>query len=239
MPSWNIHSAHVERLLAEEDPWRLGIDDDNCFQFGNYVPDVYVGYMVKPTTHLIDYKVTHVSSKAPIPIPRYNEFWERFVAHGGASDLTLGAFAHLVCDALYNQATRSYLAEHGLEPGPEARVGKQRDFALFGNTIPLSRHVEVTDALLEQCEEFPHYPVLEPLIQQAVGENVSIISSSDETAKEVVETLTYRGHLCDGSIPPHNSFNTTGHDLDEFRQIGGHIFGEPIEDLSYVDIDTL
>ena len=72
-----------------------------------------------------------------------------------------------------------------------------------------------------------------------MGENVSIISSSDETAKEVVETLTYRGHLCDGSIPPHNSFNTTGRDLDEFRQIGGHIFGEPIEDLNYVDISTL
>lgn len=92
------------------------------------------------------------------------------------------------------------------------------------------------DTLVLGCT---HYPVLEPLIQQAVGENVSIISSSDETAKEVVETLTYRGHLCDGNIPPHNSFNTTGRDLDEFRQIGGHIFGEPIEDLSYVDIDTL
>lgn len=92
------------------------------------------------------------------------------------------------------------------------------------------------DTLVLGCT---HYPVLEPLIQQAVGENVSIISSSDETAKEVVETLTYRGHLCDGSIPPHNSFNTTGRDLDEFRQIGGHIFGEPIEDLNYVDINTL
>lgn len=92
------------------------------------------------------------------------------------------------------------------------------------------------DTLVLGCT---HYPVLEPLIQQAVGENVSIISSSDETAKEVVETLTYRGHLCDGNIPPHNSFNTTGRDLDEFRQIGGHIFGESIEDLSYVDIDTL
>lgn len=92
------------------------------------------------------------------------------------------------------------------------------------------------DTLVLGCT---HYPVLEPLIQQAVGENVSIISSSDETAKEVVEALTYRGHLCDGSIPPHNSFNTTGRDLDEFRQIGGHIFGEPIEDLNYVDISTL
>ena len=84
-----------------------------------------------------------------------------------------------------------------------------------------------------------HYPVLAPLIQQAVGENVSIISSSEETAKEVVETLTYRGHLADGSLEQHSSFYTTGEDLDDFRNIGGHIFGYPIDDLSYVDIEDL
>lgn len=84
-----------------------------------------------------------------------------------------------------------------------------------------------------------HYPVLAPLIQQAVGENVSIISSSEETAKEVVETLTYRGHLADGSLEQHSSFYTTGEDLDDFRNIGGHIFGYPIDDLSYVDIKDL
>lgn len=92
------------------------------------------------------------------------------------------------------------------------------------------------DTLVLGCT---HYPVLAPLIQQAVGENVSIISSSEETAKEVVETLTYRGHLADGSLEQHSSFYTTGEDLDDFRNIGGHIFGYPINDLSYVDIKDL
>lgn len=92
------------------------------------------------------------------------------------------------------------------------------------------------DTLVLGCT---HYPVLAPLIQQAVGENVSIISSSEETAKEVVETLSYRGHLADGSIPQHSSFYTTGKDLDDFRTIGGHIFGQPIEDLTYVGVNEL
>ena len=92
------------------------------------------------------------------------------------------------------------------------------------------------DTLVLGCT---HYPVLAPLIQQAVGEDVSIISSSEETAKEVVETLTYRGHLADGSLEQHSSFYTTGEDLDDFRNIGGHIFGYPIDDLSYVDIKDL
>lgn len=92
------------------------------------------------------------------------------------------------------------------------------------------------DTLVLGCT---HYPVLAPLIQQAVGENVFIISSSEETAKEVVETLTYRGHLADGLLEQHSSFYTTGEDLDDFRNIGGHIFGYPIDDLSYVDIEDL
>ena len=92
------------------------------------------------------------------------------------------------------------------------------------------------DTLVLGCT---HYPVLAPLISQAVGEQVSIISSSEETAKEVAETLAYRGHLCDGSVPAHNSFYTTGADLEEFEQIGGRIFGAPLAELHYVDPATL
>lgn len=92
------------------------------------------------------------------------------------------------------------------------------------------------DTLVLGCT---HYPVLAPLIQQAVGEGVSIISSSEEAAKEVAETLAYRGHLADGLLPAHNSFFTTGEDLDDFRKIGGHIFGDVIDDLTYVNVQDL
>ena len=120
------------------------------------------------------------------------------------------------------------LVENDLEATPEAEATVRAAVA------EMLEHG--ADQIVLGCT---HYPVLAPLIQQAVGENVSIISSSEETAKEVVETLSYRGHLADGSIPQHSSFYTTGEDLDDFRTIGGHIFGQPIEALTYVDINEL
>ena len=57
MPSWNIHTAHVERLLREHGASELGIGDKDAFLMGNLLPDVYVGYMVPDATWRIDYKL--------------------------------------------------------------------------------------------------------------------------------------------------------------------------------------
>ena len=179
MPSWNMHTAHVERLLAEEDPARLGVRDPNCFLFGNYVPDVYVGYMVPEPSHVIDYRVTHEAESDPIPVPRHRAFWDRFLARGHASDVTLGAWCHLVCDATYNQATRDLLAERGLGVTRETRVMKQGDFATFGRTLPISRRVEATDELLRQCAEFPHYPILAADVRAACAVACGIVEDNE------------------------------------------------------------
>ena len=73
MPSWNIHTAHVERLLREQGAEALGVRDWNAFLLGNLAPDIYVGYMVPDTTLRIDYKLTHHSIREHIPLPRYDE----------------------------------------------------------------------------------------------------------------------------------------------------------------------
>lgn len=81
MPSWNIHTAHVERLLREEGAARLGVRDVNAFLFGNFLPDIYVGYMVPvPVARLRDYRETHFADGGAIPSPNYQAFWDRFVA---------------------------------------------------------------------------------------------------------------------------------------------------------------
>ena len=120
------------------------------------------------------------------------------------------------------------------------RVGSDPNLTLNDPKVVAVVRARIEPLLKAGCDKIvlgcTHYPVLAPLIQQAVGENVSLISSSEETAKEVVETLTYRDHLADGSLPAHNVFFTTGKDLDDFRQIGGHIFGDPIDELEYVDV---
>ena len=43
MPSWNIHIAHAEGLLAKDGPVARVVRDRNAFLFGNLIPDIYVG----------------------------------------------------------------------------------------------------------------------------------------------------------------------------------------------------
>lgn len=178
MPSWNIHTAHVERLLREEGADKLGIHDINAFLFGNFVPDIYVGYMVPNISYRIDYKMTHLALREHIPLPDYNAFWDFYIVGGPkpVTDLTLGVWAHLVADHTYNKHTRAYIASIGLKPGESVRISKQGDFALFGRTKSIAMVPEVTDSLIDQCRHFPQYSIAQHDLRGAV-----------EAAKHVVE----------------------------------------------------
>lgn len=184
MPSWNIHTAHVERLLAEEGAARLGVRDVNEFLFGNFVPDVYVGYMVRHPSHRIDYKMTHLAERSHVPLPDYGRFWRYYVENPqgyGAertSDLVLGAWCHLVCDHVYNAHTRRFLAEHGLAAGERARIGKQADFATFGRTLWISMTPHVDEALLASCAAFPQYSVDEADVRAACAVACRIVEDN-------------------------------------------------------------
>lgn len=165
MPSWNIHIAHVERLLAEKGAQALGIEDVDAFLLGNLVPDIYVGYMVPNASTRIDYKLTHLTLRHHIPVPRCDEFWDFYCVNPkgyGApcvTDLVKGAWCHLVCDHVYNTHTRARLEQIGVKAGEKARIGKQADFADYGRTLSISRVPEVSQRVLDQCEVFPQYRV--------------------------------------------------------------------------------
>lgn len=176
MPSWNIHTAHVERLLREEGAARLGVRDVNVFLFGNLLPDIYVGYMVPvPVARLRDYRETHFADGGAIPSPNYEAFWERYVVGGGTSatgpvhDLVLGAWAHLVCDSVYNTHTRAYIASIGVKAGDVTRKRKQRDFALFGRSFDISLRPRVTPELMAACAAYPQYSIGEEDVREAVA----------------------------------------------------------------------
>jgi hypothetical protein len=167
MPSWNIHIAHVERLLARDGAEALGVRDPNAFLFGNLVPDIYVGYLVSPITKKIPYRTTHFADPAYVPQPAYWEFWERYArpladAAGRVSDVVLGAWMHLLADNVYNAHNNRYIAERGIAPGEETRKRKQADFALFGRTLDISTQLHADDALLAQAAAFPQYAIAEP-----------------------------------------------------------------------------
>ena len=185
MPSWNIHTAHVERLLAGTDPAALGIRDANAFLFGNLVPDIYVGYMVPNPTRKIEYKETHFADPNFVPEPRYGEFFERFVApsadaDGRVSDVVLGAWTHLVADHVYNARFNRLLDELGLTAGTEIRIRKQGDFDTFGRTLDIALVPQVTPELIAQAAAFPQYEVTEADVRATCQVMEKIVADNAE-----------------------------------------------------------
>jgi glutamate racemase len=92
------------------------------------------------------------------------------------------------------------------------------------------------DTLVLGCT---HYPLLTPLISQVVGQGTNIISSAEETARDVAETLGRRGHLAPEGMVPAHRFVTTAPDVDEFAALGSAILARRIEAPETVGLDEL
>jgi glutamate racemase len=93
------------------------------------------------------------------------------------------------------------------------------------------------DTLILGCT---HFPLLSAAIGQAVGSQVRLISSAEETAREVADTLSARGHLRAASADRTGecTFATTG-DAEEFATLGSRIVRAPISAAVHVTIAEL
>ena len=163
MPSWNIHTAHAERILADRRADAV-IADGNAFLFGNYAPDIYVGFMVPDASFHIDYCLTHLAAVARIPLPEPDFFWDRYIAKrrpctSAGVSLALGAWAHLVADRYYNGSFRAFCKVNDVPDGDELRLCKQADFDLFGRTLDVSSQVSANPELLKAAQAFVPYHI--------------------------------------------------------------------------------
>jgi glutamate racemase len=96
-----------------------------------------------------------------------------------------------------------------------------------GYLEPLQR-AEV-DTLVLGCT---HYPLLSGLIQLVMGENVTLVSSAEETAKQVLRVLTeldlLRPHPEDpGAAGPSRIFEATG-DPESFTKLAARFLGPAV-----------
>ncbi|WP_174613967.1 glutamate racemase [Virgibacillus ihumii] len=93
-----------------------------------------------------------------------------------------------------------------------------------------SNHI---DTLILGCT---HYPLLRETIQTVIGDHVTIISSSEETAREASTILEFHNLLLKSDEIPQHQFYTTGK-LDIFSQIAEDIFSEPVNNFKTVTIE--
>jgi glutamate racemase len=86
-------------------------------------------------------------------------------------------------------------------------------------------HDAGVDTLVLGCT---HYPLLTGVISYVMGEGVSLVSSAEETAKDVYGTLVRHALLRDTALPdPVHQFMATG-DPIEFQRLGRRFLGPEI-----------
>lgn len=112
------------------------------------------------------------------------------------------------------------LVESGVTSGPEV-IDVARDYL-----APLvDRDV---DTLVLGCT---HYPLLTGAISYVMGDGVTLVSSADETAKDLYRVLADRDLLRPGHLPPpEHGFTTTG-DAEEFRALARRFLGPEVGDV--------
>jgi glutamate racemase len=84
------------------------------------------------------------------------------------------------------------------------------------------------DTLVLGCT---HYPLLTGVLSYVMGDGVTLVSSAEETAKEVYGRLVREGLERDAALPePEHRFLTTGRP-EEFRELGHRFLGPEIESV--------
>lgn len=188
MPSWNIHTAHVEKLLDGCEPGELGVEDVNAFLFGNYVPDIYLGFMVADITFHVDYCLTHMAEPSVTPVPDADRFWDMYVCRRpmppAQRSLALGAWAHLMADRMYNGRFRAFAKGLDAPKGDELRECKQGDFDTFGRSLALSSHVRADDELIAAAGLFRPYSILPDDVRRTVKRIDEVVAANAVPERE-------------------------------------------------------
>jgi glutamate racemase len=143
---------------------------------------------------------------------------------GTVGTIASGAYLHAVVDtgapvALTSAACPGFVefVERGQTTGDEVTVLAERLLA------PI-REAGV-DALLLGCT---HYPFLARTIGDVMGPDVTLVSSADETAFEVMHRLGELGLLREGEGVGRHRFVSSG-DVETFRELGAQLLGPELD----------
>ena len=143
----------------------------------------------------------------------------RATAESMAYDDAFAAAPHM---ELHTRACPLFVdfVERGVTSGPEL-LAAAHDY--------LGPLVEArVDTLVLGCT---HYPLLAGMIAYVMGDEVTLVSSADETAKDVYRVLVREGLGRDPQLPPPvHHFLTTGRP-SQFREMGQRFLGPELEDV--------
>ena len=92
------------------------------------------------------------------------------------------------------------------------------------------------DTLVLGCT---HYPLLAGAIQYVMGEDVTLVSSAEETAFDVYRTLVKHGLERTATSKPSYTFEATGDSKDEFLSLAKRFLGPEVTTVDLVETGAI
>jgi glutamate racemase len=140
------------------------------------------------------------------------------------------AFAAASDLELFSQACPRFVefVENGVTSGAEL-------FAVAEEYLAPLKQAEV-DTVVLGCT---HYPLLAGAIQYVLGEEVTLVSSAEETAFDVYRTLVKHGIERTSAEPPTYTFEATGNSNAEFLRLAHRFLGPEVTTVSLVETGAI
>jgi len=134
------------------------------------------------------------------------------------------AFAAAVDIDLVSVACPEFVAyvEKGITSGPELMA--------LAETYLAPVKAEGVDTLVLGCT---HYPLLTGALAYAMGDNVTLVSSAEETAKDVYHVLSEHNLLRTDKGKPVLRFQATG-DADSFASLAKRFLGPEVQNVEQI-----
>ena len=97
MPSWGIHLATTKKILE-----KINIKDENDYIFGNILPDILNGYLIKDVSNIVTHKDAHYDIYKGEKFSNYKRFYAEY-NNKLNNKVVLGYLIHLMTDNLWNK----------------------------------------------------------------------------------------------------------------------------------------
>jgi len=131
---------------------------------------------------------------------------------------------------IYTQACPRFVefVEAGVTSGSEL-------FAVAEEYLAPLKDADI-DTLVLGCT---HYPLLAGAVQYVMGEDVTLVSSAEETAYDVYRMLVRHGLERTSAAPPTYTFEATGDSQQEFLTLASRFLGPEVTRVDLVETGTI
>lgn len=185
MPRWGEHIIIANKVYNKISN-KIDLDF-NLFLFGNIIPDVQDGYLVKNISNIVDHKINHYDYNDKKVFENFYDNYKENIKNS----IFLGYFTHLATDYLWNKKfdekcifnNSNFLGYYDINNNlvkcsvEDAGKQKQKDFEIFENYI------------------FKEYSMKLPKYKDSIVYNCNLIKNININNDDILKIIEYINNL--------------------------------------------